>query len=50
MLFHLKKKEKKRLSNFLKELDTVVFITQTGGNGAFLGNYIQQRMNPHLGL
>ncbi len=39
----------KSLSNF-KQLLTVVFIKQTGGNSASVGDYFQRRMNPHVVL
>ncbi len=40
-----------KTADFLQKLLTVVFLfKQTGGNGAFVGDYFQRQMNPHLVL
>ncbi len=39
------KRKRKYIVSFLKQLLTVAFIKQTGGNSAFVGDYFQQRIN-----
>lgn len=40
----------RRFSNFLKQLVAVLFIKQTGGNTAYVGNYFQWRIDTQLVL